>query len=337
MGKIITGSSNTDKTNKPGLRRAEFRTQTNDSSYSELDDMILNGDTGTDPRSPPAPGGVLYGVQTGGVLSVKLIRLNFKGSVGLFGRKANPYVKATYGDAEKLSPTYVCDNNAPLNDKALAFKVTDVNSLIFEVFDRDTTDSSDNSSGVLMGRATVDIKEWVANGRFEGEQKLQNREGIDAGDSIQLAVKITYPKEEQNNGKKKIVKLTPIVSPVISPEASPRSSLIGINLQREIALGLGLHPERREHGKLIRERSVSFQCSNSSSSRVDSPTGGGENWMAPDEEEDEDPLFKQEDRIRIFMTLLGKSFCCDKYESPQKLEKPERDFSPLLPHPPSLA
>jgi hypothetical protein len=28
-----------------------------------------------------------------------------------------------------------------------------------------------------MGRATVDIKEWVANGRFEGEQKLQNREG----------------------------------------------------------------------------------------------------------------------------------------------------------------
>jgi hypothetical protein len=55
-----------------------------------------------------------------------LIYLNiyaYTGSVGLFGRKANPYVKATYGDAEKLSPTYVCDNNAPLNDKALAFKV----------------------------------------------------------------------------------------------------------------------------------------------------------------------------------------------------------------------
>jgi hypothetical protein len=29
-----------------------------------------------------------------------------------------------------------------------------------------------------MGRAVVDIKEWVANGRFEGEQKLQNREGM---------------------------------------------------------------------------------------------------------------------------------------------------------------
>ena len=28
-----------------------------------------------------------------------------------------------------------------------------------------------------MGRVTVDIKEWVANGRFEGEQKLHNREG----------------------------------------------------------------------------------------------------------------------------------------------------------------
>jgi hypothetical protein len=29
--------------------------------------------------------------------------------------------------------------------------------------------------------------------------------------------------------------------------------------------------------------------------------------MAPDEEEEEDPLFKQEDRIRIFMSLLGMS------------------------------
>ena len=28
-----------------------------------------------------------------------------------------------------------------------------------------------------MGRVTVDIKEWVANGRFEGEQRLHNREG----------------------------------------------------------------------------------------------------------------------------------------------------------------
>jgi hypothetical protein len=43
---IYIGSSDTNKMTKPGLKRAEFRTQTNDSSYSELDDMILNGDTG---------------------------------------------------------------------------------------------------------------------------------------------------------------------------------------------------------------------------------------------------------------------------------------------------
>ena len=61
---------------------------------------------------------------------MKLIRLNFKGRVGLFGRKANPYVKATYGSIEKLSPTYVCDNDSPLSDKALVFNVTDVNSLV---------------------------------------------------------------------------------------------------------------------------------------------------------------------------------------------------------------
>jgi hypothetical protein len=59
------------------------------------------------------------------------VSLTLSGRVGLFGRKANPFVKATYGDFEKLSPTYVCDNDSPLSDKALVFNVTDdVNSLV---------------------------------------------------------------------------------------------------------------------------------------------------------------------------------------------------------------
>ena len=62
------------------------------------------------------------------ILTYKINRL--VGRVGLFGRKANPYVKATYGSVERLSPTYVCDNDSPLSDKALVFNVTDVNSLV---------------------------------------------------------------------------------------------------------------------------------------------------------------------------------------------------------------
>ena len=58
---------------------------------------------------------------------------HFVGRVGLFGRKANPYVKATYGSVERLSPTYVCDNDSPLSDKALVFNVTDVNSLVSDI------------------------------------------------------------------------------------------------------------------------------------------------------------------------------------------------------------
>ena len=58
------------------------------------------------------------------------LKFSFTGRVGLFGRKANPYVKATYGSIEKLSPTYVCDNDSPLSDKALVFNVTEVNSLV---------------------------------------------------------------------------------------------------------------------------------------------------------------------------------------------------------------
>ena len=61
-------------------------------------------------------------------------QFSFSGRVGLFGRKANPYVKATYGSIEKLSPTYVCDNDSPLSDKALVFNVTEVNSLVRRMF-----------------------------------------------------------------------------------------------------------------------------------------------------------------------------------------------------------
>ena len=37
-----------------------------------------------------------------------------------------------------------------------------------------------------MGRVTVDIKEWVANGRFEGDKKIHNREGTSTTNFIYL-------------------------------------------------------------------------------------------------------------------------------------------------------
>jgi hypothetical protein len=52
-------------------KKVLYRAQTNDSGSSELDDGHNDPGTGR-PLHP-------NGVQTGGVLSVKLIRLNFKG------------------------------------------------------------------------------------------------------------------------------------------------------------------------------------------------------------------------------------------------------------------
>jgi hypothetical protein len=152
---------------------------------------------------------------TGGLLTMNLIRLNFKGRMGLFGRKANPFVRAIYGNEWKESPTYGIDDS-PLSNAKIEFFLTDVNDLQLLVFDSDTRDSADaktgssgggiggaqaRKKGVLMGSFTVNIKEWVANGRYEGEVNLLNREGIDVGDTIQLAVKISYPQREKKTSK----------------------------------------------------------------------------------------------------------------------------------------
>jgi len=63
--------------------------------------------------------------------------------VGLFGRRANTYVKATYGPVAMESPTVVYDPSAPFTFSRVQFDfvLTGTNSLLFEVFDRDAVDS----------------------------------------------------------------------------------------------------------------------------------------------------------------------------------------------------
>jgi len=54
---------------------------------------------------------------------------------------------------------------------------------------------------VLVDDAVVDIRPWIANGRFEGNQKLKNTDGVLAGDNIQLAVKISYKEAAKTPAK----------------------------------------------------------------------------------------------------------------------------------------
>ncbi len=54
------------------------------------------------------------GKATGGRLTVRLLRLDLQGRMGLFGRRANTYVKAVCGSESKDSPTVVYDPSGPL-------------------------------------------------------------------------------------------------------------------------------------------------------------------------------------------------------------------------------
>ena len=98
---------------------------------------------------------------------------------------------------------------------------------------------------MLIDEATIDIRPWIANGRFEGNNPLKNRDGVYSGDSIQLAVKISYPEhikqqyeskklllsqqqEKEKTEKKEERRLSLTSSPAVTtpPLRSPRSPII---------------------------------------------------------------------------------------------------------------
>jgi hypothetical protein len=239
------------------------------------------------------------GRPTGGLITVKLIRLHTPHGVGLFGRRANTYVRATYGNQTADSPPIVYSPPSSLFDYAFAFELDGWSSVRFEVFDQGDTGQAGTARGVLttpvrrnsspfsspspsstpsspplpltlartaphppsppsslpvphpqpllpsspssipsphtphptpytphiltsiptphtsphhppthppthpgasdgddvlMAAETVDLKAWIANGRFQGPLSLSHPSLGPVGDFIQLDVKITYPK-----------------------------------------------------------------------------------------------------------------------------------------------
>ena len=132
---------------------------------------------------------------TQGKLEVRLMRLNFQGQVGLFGRRAHTYVRATYGSKSDVSPTVLYDPSVPLTH-VFKFDLTNRNTIKVQVFDKDPADTAtatkDGHGGVTMAEDYVDIRPWIANGRFEGDHELLHN-GMPCGVKVQLAVKLTYP------------------------------------------------------------------------------------------------------------------------------------------------
>ena len=142
---------------------------------------------------------------TGGVLEMKIIKFNLQRGVGLFGRTADVYFRATYGKEIHVSDNKSYDQADVFLNHTFKFKLVDSGKLKLQIFDRHC--SSRYASGESLGDSVLfaesdenDLKEWIANGRFEDILPLylpgpkKNRPVDTKGlPWVQLAVKITYP------------------------------------------------------------------------------------------------------------------------------------------------
>ena len=126
----MSGDRNeSDSNNTPSL---QVNTSDLNSNVSENEGGVI-----LTPRSLHSP----VEVATGGVLTIKLLRLTLSDKLGIFGRKAQTYVKATYGSKFENSPTKVYEPSATVSH-TYKFNLTDVNVITFQVFDRDDMDTS---------------------------------------------------------------------------------------------------------------------------------------------------------------------------------------------------
>lgn len=156
-----------------------------------------------------------------GTVRIVLIRgdLKFKGE-SEFGRKVNPYVVVTYTYTKgnnvivesQHSKTILRGGSTPLwNDVICVHLAVNAFNLLFEVYDQDDIDYLDPKHDRLLCWNRVDIREWLANRRFEGSIEMYD-DGGKCAESIQLDVKVNYPKAGANVGERPQLSATSVVS-----------------------------------------------------------------------------------------------------------------------------
>ena len=147
-----------------------------------------------------------------------------------------------------MSPTVLYDPSAPLTH-LFRFELTNRNSIKFQVFDKDFTDSTfvgdrGQSAGVMMAEEIVDIRPWIANGRFEGDIKL-HRGG---GDTFQAGDPLSSPYQHtlESHPIKQSLK-HPINTPLLTI-LSPWNMQTGLKLQLNVKL---TYPGRKRPQKYL--------------------------------------------------------------------------------------
>jgi hypothetical protein len=130
-----------------------------------------------------------------GKLNINLIRGRLlKTGQTYFGQTVKPYVVFKY-NGEKVKVSDVAsklgtDFEWYLNDISISL-VKDCNELIFEVYDKNDC-TSKHKGDILLLQKAENIREWIANKRFEDIVKMKDAHGEETDDHIQLSVKVIY-------------------------------------------------------------------------------------------------------------------------------------------------
>jgi hypothetical protein len=152
-----------------------------------------------------------------GVMNVNIMRADLvRHGKTQFQRRANPYVVASYrtehGDMIQYTDTKKRGgSNVMWSHQTCRFSLEpNCHVIQFAVYDRIDVDSDDATCDELLcWTDAVEIKEWIANNRFEGnlplydrtdrpEDKIGDKTQSKCGDRIQLDVKILYRRGPSN-------------------------------------------------------------------------------------------------------------------------------------------
>lgn len=143
-----------------------------------------------------------------GTLKIKVLTGSFPSrGVGVFGRKASPYVLISYGSSSAHTTVRYQAGSEPRWDQVLTIPLSNEDfEILIEVFDQKYIEEEDSGTsangsgfgggeGFLMCSAKYNIKHWRANSVFQGYIDLldpRNKKDENYPDKLQVDVKIEY-------------------------------------------------------------------------------------------------------------------------------------------------
>jgi hypothetical protein len=112
----------------------------------------------------------------------------------MFG-KADPYCSVRVGTQEFATKPVVGGGKNPIWNEQFVFDIANEKELDLEVLDKETV-----GNDKFMGRCQVNIVEWIAQGKFEGDLELLDKAGKPVG-KVTVSAKFERPAGGPGTGR----------------------------------------------------------------------------------------------------------------------------------------